>query len=80
VFIFGQASNQERGQRVYWGSGNDTENTPLSHALCRRRTLDETKAGLDETTLPGDDNFLKPGLINQATTGSDKQTGPKRPK
>jgi hypothetical protein len=48
--------------------------------LFRHTRLDETNAGRQETTLPGNDNFLKPALLNQALTGSDKQTGPKWPK
>jgi hypothetical protein len=79
MFIFRPDSNRKAGQRVYWVRNDDAENTGLSSLICRHARADETQTGPDETTLPGHDNFLKPGLINQASTGSDKQTGPKRP-
>jgi len=79
VFIFAPDSNRKAGQRVYWVRSDDTENIGLSSLICRHARMDETQTGPDETTLPGHNNFLKPGLINQASTGSDKQTGPKRP-
>jgi hypothetical protein len=80
VFIFAPDSNRKAGQRVYWVRSDGTENIGFSGLMCRQARTDETQAGSDETTLPEHDNFLKPGLINQAGTGSDKQTGPKRPK
>jgi hypothetical protein len=80
MFIFRPDSNRKAGQCVYWVRSADAENTGLSSLMCRRARSDETQTGPDETTLPGDDNFLKPALTNQASTGSDKQTGPKRPK
>ncbi|WP_441280406.1 hypothetical protein [Tardiphaga sp. 862_B3_N1_1] len=79
MFIFRPGSNRKASQRVYWVRSDDAENTGLSSFICRHTRSDETQTGPDETTLPGHDNFLKPGLINQASTGSDKQTGPKRP-
>ncbi|WP_371426221.1 hypothetical protein [Tardiphaga sp.] len=79
MFIFAADSNRKASQRVYWVRSDDTENIGLSGLMCRQARTDDTQAGPNETTLPGHDNFLKPGLINQASTGSDKQTGPKRP-
>jgi hypothetical protein len=79
-FIFTADSNPKAGQRVYWLHGDDTENTGLSSPMCRYPRADETQSKPDETTLAQDDNVLKLHMLNQAITGSDKQTGPKWPK
>jgi hypothetical protein len=62
------------------GADDDAENIALSEPVFRPLEWNETKPGCDETSFLDDDNLLKPALTIQGSTGSDKQTGPKRPK